>query len=138
MKNQPIVSLNVYYTLIIAQLVLPVLATAIDMFSTDPELRLLDRTLYIEPQAWEGIFIAIVAMTVLVITFGLFFRKDWARKAYLYTFFPAFLVYFMPYLHWFYMSSFAAIFNDLAFVCSGVLLMIFVTPALYEPIFEKD
>lgn len=84
MNKQPIVSLNVYYTLIIAQLVLPVLATAIDMFSTDPELRLLDRTLYIEPQAWEGIFIAIVAITVLVITFGLFFRKDWAKSLFVY------------------------------------------------------
>lgn len=35
------------------------------------------------------------------------------------------------------MSSFAAIFNDLAFVATGILLTILAIPALYQPLFEE-
>lgn len=138
MKNTPAVSPTVYYSLIIAQFVLPVIVAIIDVYSTEPELELLDKTLYQDPQTWELGVIAIVGLILLVITVGLFLKKEWARKAYLYTFFPTFLIYFMPYIHWIYMSSYAAIFNDLAFVCSGILLMILVTPSLYQPIFEQS
>ena len=79
----------------------------------------------------------IAGIIILTITIGLLLKKEWARKAYLYTFFPTFLLYFMPYMHWIYMSSFAAIFNDLAFVSAGILLMILVTPSLYQPIFQE-
>ena len=136
MKNIPAVSLTVYYTLIIAQFVLPIIAASIDMYSTAPELELLDKVLYQDPKAWELSLMSIVLLSLLVIVIGLCFKKEWARKAYLYTFFPIYLIYFMPYMHWIYMSSYAAIFNDLAFVCSGILLMILVTPSLYQPLFQ--
>jgi len=138
MKNSPAVSPSVYYSLILAQFILPIIAAIIDVYSTEPELKLLDKTLYQDPQTWEFAVMAIVGLILVVITIGLLLKKDWARKAYLYTFFPAFLLYFMPYMHWIYMTSYAAIFNDLAFVCSGILLMILVTPSLYQPIFEYD
>ncbi len=138
MKNTPAVSPTVYYSLIIAQFILPVIATVIDIYSTEPELELLDKTLYQDPQTWELMIMGIAGIVLLIITTGLFLKKEWARKAYLYTFFPTFLIYFMPYMHWIYMTSYAAIFNDLAFVCSGILLMILVTPSLYQPIFEHD
>ena len=138
MKNSPAVSPTVYYSLIIAQFILPVIAACIDMLNVEPELELLDKTLYLEPQSWELSVMGIAGIVLLIITIGLLLKKEWARKAYLYTFFPTFLLYFMPYMHWIYMTSYAAIFNDLAFVCSGILLMILVTPSLYQPIFEHD
>lgn len=138
MKNTPAVSPTVYYSLIIAQFILPVIAAVIDIYSTEPELELLDKTLYINPKTWEFTVMTFAGIVILTITIGLLLKKEWARKAYLFTFFPTFLIYFMPYMHWIYMSSFAAIFNDLAFVCSGILLMILVTPSLYQPIFEHD
>ncbi len=137
MNNPPAVSPTVYYSLIIAQFILPVIAACIDMFNVEPELELLDKTLYLEPQSWELTVMAIAGIIILTITIGLLLKKEWARKAYLYTFFPTFLLYFMPSMHWIYMTSYAAIFNDLAFVCSGVLLMILVTPSLYQPIFQE-
>ena len=137
MKNTPAVSPTVYYSLIIAQFILPIIAACIDMLNVEPELELLDKTLYLEPQSWELTVMGVAGIIILTITIGLFLKKEWARKAYLYTFFPTFLLYFMPYMHWIYMSSFAAIFNDLAFVCSGILLMILVTPSLYHPLFQE-
>lgn len=137
MKNTPAVSPTVYYSLIIAQFILPIIAACIDMLTVEPELVLLDKTLYQDPQTWELGVMSIAGLILLIITIGLLIKKDWARKAYLYTFFPTFLIYFMPYMHWIYMSSFAAIFNDLAFVCSGILLMILVTPSLYQPLFQE-
>ncbi|RZG44067.1 hypothetical protein [Acinetobacter wuhouensis] len=137
MKNTPAVSSTVYYSLIIAQFILPIIAACIDMFNVEPELELLDKTLYQDPQTWELTIMGIAGIVLLIITTGLFLKKEWARKAYLYTFFPTFLLYFMPYMHWIYMSSFAAIFNDLAFVSAGILLMILVTPSLYQPIFQE-
>ena len=137
MNNPPAVSPTVYYSLIIAQFILPVIAACIDMFNVEPELELLDKTLYLEPQSWELTVMAIAGIIILTITIGLLLKKEWARKAYLYTFFPTFLLYFMPSMHWIYMTSYAAIFNDLAFVCSGVLLMILVTPSLYQPICQE-
>ncbi|RZG85051.1 hypothetical protein EXE10_09625 [Acinetobacter sp. WCHAc060033] len=137
MKNTPAVSPTVYYSLIIAQFILPIIAACIDIFNVEPELELLDKTLYLEPQSWELTVMGIAGIIILTITIGLLLKKEWARKAYLYTFFPTFLLYFMPYMHWIYMSSFAAIFNDLAFVSAGILLMILVTPSLYQPIFQE-
>ena len=137
MKNTPAVSPTVYYSLIIAQFILPIIAACIDMFNVEPELELLDKTLYLEPQSWELTVMGIAGIIILTITIGLLLKKEWARKAYLYTFFPTFLLYFMPYMHWIYMSSFAAIFNDLAFVSAGILLMILVTPSLYQPLFQE-
>ncbi len=137
MKNTPAVSSTVYYSLIIAQFILPIIAACIDMFNIEPELELLDKTLYQEPQSWELSVMGIAGIIILTITIGLLLKKEWARKAYLYTFFPTFLLYFVPYMHWIYMSSFAAIFNDLAFVSAGILLMILVTPSLYQPIFQE-
>lgn len=136
-ENPPAVSPTVYYSLIIAQFILPIIAACIDMFNVEPELELLDKTLYLEPQSWELTVMGIAGIIILTITIGLLLKKEWARKAYLYTFFPTFLLYFMPYMHWIYMSSFAAIFNDLAFVSAGILLMILVTPSLYQPIFQE-
>lgn len=136
-ENPPAVSPTVYYSLIIAQFILPIIAACIDMFNVEPELELLDKTLYQEPQSWELSVMGIAGIIILTITIGLLLKKEWARKAYLYTFFPTFLLYFMPYMHWIYMSSFAAIFNDLAFVSAGILLMILVTPSLYQPIFQE-
>lgn len=137
MKNNATISLPVYYGLIIAQFILPMIATSIDLFSTAPELELLDKTLYRDPQNWELAIISIVGVVLLIITIGLCLRQEWARKAYIYTFFPTFLIYFLPYMHWFYMSSYAAIFNDIAYVCAGILLIILASPALYQSIFTK-
>ncbi|MDV2470540.1 hypothetical protein QR674_16310 [Acinetobacter chinensis] len=137
MKNSSAVSPTVYYSLIIAPFLFPLIATIIDMFSSAPELELLDKTLYRDPQNWEAVIVILLFIALMAITIGLFRKKEWARKAYIYTFFPTFLIYFMPYMHWIYMSSYAAIFNDLAFVCSGILLMILVTPSLYQPLFQK-
>lgn len=137
MKNTPAVSPTVYYSLIIAQFILPIIAACIDMFNVEPELELLDKTLYLEPQSWELTVMGIAGIIILTITIGLLLKKEWARKAYLYTFFPTFLLYFVPYMHWIYMSSFATIFNDLAFVSAGILLIILVTPSLYQPIFQE-
>ncbi|MGE8530858.1 MAG: hypothetical protein ACN6N1_08200 [Acinetobacter guillouiae] len=38
MKNSPAVSNTVYYSLIIAQFILPIIAAVIDIYSTEPEL----------------------------------------------------------------------------------------------------
>lgn len=137
MQKSPVITVPIFYSLIAAQFILPIIAVLIDVLNPQPELALLDKMLIIEPQNLEFFIICAAFILVCIITFGLFLRKHWARKAYLYTFFPAFLLYFLPSMHWIYMSSFAAIFNDLAFVCSGILLTILATPILYEPLFKE-
>lgn len=137
MQKSPAISLPIFYSLIAAQFILPIIAALVDILSPQPELALLDKTLYIEPQSLELFIITGATILISIISIGLFLRKNWARKAYLYTFFPAFLIYFLPYMHWIYMSSFAAIFNDLAFVAAGILLTILAIPALYQPLFEE-
>lgn len=138
MNNQTTIPLPIYYALIILQFILPFIGAGMDMLSNNLELKMLDETLYIEPQMWEIAVMGIVGIILLIIIIGLLMRKEWARKAYLYTFILSFLVYFMPYMHWFYMSSIASLCNDLAFVCSGMLLMILISPQLYQPIFHKE
>lgn len=135
MNNNTAIPLPIYYALIIFQLILPIIGAAIDMLSQNPELKILDEMLYVEPQMWEISVIMILGTILLIISIGLFMRKEWARKVYIYTFIPSLLVYFMPYMHWFYMSSYAAIFNELAYICSGILLLILILPQLYQPIF---
>ena len=137
MNDSTKIPLSLYYSLLILQFILPLIGAGIDMFNSSPELRTLDQTLYIEPQIWEIAVIGIAGLILLIILIGLFIRKEWARKAYLYTFILSFLVYFMPYMHWFYMSSIASLCNDLAFVCSGMLLMILISPQLYQPLFSS-
>ena len=135
-NNQPITP-QAFYTLLIAQFALPFIASCIDTFSNQPELSLLDKTLNPSPQDWEITIVLVFGLGLLMVTIGLFLRKEWARKAYIYLFFPTFLIYFLPYMHWIYSSSYAAIFNDLSFVCSGILLTILTIPSLYQPLFEK-
>ena len=137
MNDSTKIPLSLYYSLLILQFILPLIGAGIDMFNSSPELRTLDQTLYIEPQIWEIAVIGIAGLILLIILIGLFMRKEWARKAYLYTFILSFLVYFMPYMHWFYMSSIAALCSDLAFVCSGMLLMILIFPQLHQPLFSN-
>ncbi|QIO07575.1 hypothetical protein [Acinetobacter lanii] len=138
MNNKTTIPLSIYYALIILQFILPFIAGGIDMLSNHPELKLLDETLYIEPQMWEISVMLIVGMILLIIVIGLLLRKEWARKAYLFTIIPSFLIYFMPYMQWFYMTSSAALFNDLAYICSGMLLMILIMPQLYKPLFNDQ
>ncbi|WP_445116957.1 hypothetical protein [Acinetobacter sp. WZC-1] len=138
MKNTHDISLPIFHSLVAAQFILPLIATSIDLFSAAPELQQIDEQLYKVPYTWELFIIAISVFIILAISIGLFQRREWARKAYIYTFFPAFLIYFLPSMHWSYMSSYAAIFENLAFVCSGILLTILVIPSLYQPLFAGN
>lgn len=131
------IPLSLYYSLIILQFALPLIGAGIDMFNNTPELSALDEILYIEPQNWELAIIGIAGLIFFIILIGLFMRKEWARRAYIYTFILSLLIYFMPFMHWFYMSSLAALCNDLAFICSGMLLMILVFPQLHQSIFSS-
>lgn len=98
MNNKNTIPLPIYYALILLQFILPFIASGIDMLSNNAELKLLDETLYIEPQMWEISVMLIVGIILMIIVIGLLMRKEWARKAYLYTIIPSFLIYFMPYM----------------------------------------
>lgn len=80
MKNSPAVSNTVYYSLIIAQFILPIIAAVIDIYSTEPELELLDKTLYQDPQAWELGVMSIAGLIILIITFGLCLKRNGQEK----------------------------------------------------------
>ena len=66
MKNSPAVSPTVYYSLILAQFILPIIAAIIDVYSTEPELVLLDKTLYQDPQTWELAVMSVAGFIILI------------------------------------------------------------------------
>ena len=135
MKNNTPIAIQHYVALILLQLLLPIFSAVIDMFDTAPQLKLLDQTLYTQPQMWEILLITLLGFFILVMSIGLLLRQHWARKLYLYSFFPLFLIYFMPYMQWFYMSHISALLNDLSFVFAGMLWLILWQPNLYQPLF---
>lgn len=47
MQKSPAISLPIFYSLIAAQFILPIIAALVDILSPQPELALLDKTLYI-------------------------------------------------------------------------------------------
>lgn len=138
MNNNTPISLTFYRTLIILQLIFPFIGPIIDFLREDPTLKLLDEMLYIEPQLWELVVGSIAGIIILIIIVGLLFRKEWARKAFLYTYLPSFLIFLLPFMHWSYMTSISTLLNALAFVSSGMLVLILMLPQLYQPLFNKD
>ena len=138
MNNNPSIPLPIYYSLIAILIIFPLIANSLDNVLHESTLELLDEMLMPEPQLWELGVVGIAIVVTILIFIGLFMRKEWARKAYIYTFIPAYFVYLLPFARWSYMTGLATIFDSLAFVCSGILLLILILPQLYQPLFYKD
>lgn len=68
---------------------------------------------------------------------GLIMRKDWARKLYILNFFIVQIIFF-PIVGWSYASPIASLFNTLGTMVAGALVLIFIIPDLYKPIFNQD
>ena len=138
MNNNPSISLRIYYLLLSIPLIFPLIGALFDNFIHASTLELLDEILMPEIHLWELGVIMVVTLIASIIIIGLFMRKEWARKTYIYTFIPFYLVYLLPFMRWSYMTGLSSIFNNLAFVSSGMLLLILILPQLYQPIFHKE
>ena len=140
MRVDPTITKSNFIFLLIACLVSATIKIVID--SNDITLDWLNTVLDKEPQLWELIilgFLGIYACVICISFIGLFFFKNWARKIYIYTFFPNFFILILPpYISWTYMSGLSNAFYDLNTVFLTLVWGILVIPSLYQPIFNKE
>lgn len=98
----------------------------------------IEEVLFQEPQLWEWTIIGSVVILFIIAEVGLLMLKEWARKLYVYGFFPVLLIYFLPSFSWSFMQGIGAIFYDLSNIISTLIWGILVVPSLYQPLFQKN
>ena len=134
MKADPVITKAKFRFMLIFFWVFAILSIVIDAFNET--YWMIDELLYKEPEVWEATLAVILFVGVIIIYVGLFLFKEWARKLYVYVYFPAFLLYLMPGMGWTYMSNYASMFYDLSLVLSALTLGILLVPSLYQPLFK--
>lgn len=98
----------------------------------------IEEVLFQEPQLWEWTIIGSVVILFIIAEVGLLMLKEWARKLYVYGFFPVLLIYLLPSFSWSFMQGIGAIFYDLSNITSTLIWGILVVPSLYQPLFQKN
>lgn len=139
MKNDPILSKTRFILLNIVSLVCAITSAIIDAYNET--LIWLNEVLDKEPQMWELVALVIISIyciIILVSLLGVLFLKEWARKIYIYSYFPTFFIFaFPPYISWQYMSGISASFANLSIALSALVWGILIVPSLYQPLFQS-
>jgi hypothetical protein len=136
MKTDPIITKAKFRLMLISSLLFAILSSVLDAYN-DTSIAI-NEALAIDPQIWELVIISILAPAFFILFIGLFLFKEWARKLYVYSFFPILLTPLLPSLSWTFVSGLSAIFVDLSGILSTLILGILIVPSLYKPLFQKN
>lgn len=121
--------------MLICSLVFSIISCIFDAY--DETSIWINEALSINPQNWELVITCILLIGLFAGLIGLLAFKEWARKLYIYSFFPLLLIYLLPSFSWTFMSGFGAIFYELGGILTTLLWGILVVPSLYQPLFQK-
>ncbi|MBP8006753.1 MAG: hypothetical protein KAZ18_07665 [Acinetobacter sp.] len=136
MKTDPIITKTKFRLMLISSLLFATLSTISDAY--DETSISINEALSINPQNWELVIIYILLIGFFAVFIGLFRFKEWARKLYIYGFFPVLLIYLLPSSSWSFMQGIGAIFYELGNIISTLIWGILVVPSLYQPLFQKN
>lgn len=98
----------------------------------------IEEILHQEPQLWEWVILGSASIVFIIVEIGLLMLKEWARKIYIYGYFPILLIYLLPSFSWSFMQGIGAIFYELGSILATLLWGILVVPSLYQPLFQKS
>ncbi|MCH7316235.1 hypothetical protein [Acinetobacter sp. ANC 3882] len=136
MKTDPVITKTKFRFILIFSLLCIFISAIFDAY--DETSIMVNELLATEPQNWEVIISGLLAIGLLIVLIGLLLFKDWARKVYVYSFFPLLLFYLLPSYSWTFMSGLGAIFYELGNILSTLIWGILVVPSLYQPLFKKN
>jgi hypothetical protein len=136
MKTTPIITKTKFRGMLLASLLCVFLSTIFDAY--DETSILINEALSKDPQNWELAITFILSIGLFVVAIGLLLFKEWARKLYVYSFFPLLLIYLLPTYSWTYISGLGAIFYEISCILSTLILGILIVPSLYQPLFKKN
>lgn len=136
MKTDPVVTKTKFRFILIFSMLCIFISAIFDAY--DETSIMVNELLATEPQNWEVIISGLLAIGLLIVLIGLLLFKDWARKVYVYSFFPLLLFYLLPSYSWTFISGFGAIFYELGNILSTLIWGILVLPSLYQPLFSKN
>jgi len=136
MKTDPNITKTKFRLLLISSLVFGIIGSIFDAY--DETSIWINEVLSINPQNWELVITCILLIGLFAGLIGLFAFKEWARKLYVYSFFPLLLIYLLPSFSWTFMSGFGAIFYELGGILTTMLWGILIVPSLYQPLFQKS
>ena len=136
MKTDPIITKTKFRGMLLASLLCVFISTIFDAY--DETSILINEALSKDPQNWELAITSILFIGMVAVLIGLFAFKEWARKLYVYSFFPILLIYLLPSYSWTYISGLGAIFYEISCILSTLILGILIVPSLYQPLFQKN
>lgn len=136
MKTDPIITETKFRGMLLASLLCVFISTIFDAY--DETSILINEALSKDPQNWELAITSILFIGMVAVLIGLFAFKEWARKLYVYSFFPLLLIYLLPSFSWTYISGLGAIFYEISCILSTLILGILIIPSLYQPLFQKN
>ncbi|ENX44132.1 hypothetical protein [Acinetobacter sp. NIPH 2100] len=136
MKTDPVITKTKFRFILIFSLLCIFISAIFDAY--DETSIMVNELLATEPQNWEVIISGLLAIGLLIVLIGLLLFKDWARKVYVYSFFPLLLFYLLPSYSWTFISGLSAIFYELGNILSTLIWGVLVVPSLYQPLFEKN
>lgn len=136
MKTAPIITKTKFRGMLISSLICVFICTIFDAY--DETTISINEALSTDPQNWELAITSILFIGMVAVLIGLFAFKEWARKLYVYSFFPILLIYLLPSYSWIYISGLGAIFYEISSILSTLVFGILVLPSLYQPLFSKN
>ena len=136
MKADPIITKTKFRGMLLASLLCVFISTIFDAY--DETSILINEALSKDPQNWELAITYILSIGLFIVAIGLLLLKEWARKLYVYSFFPLLLIYLLPSFSWIFFSGLGAIFYEISCILSTLILGILIVPSLYQPLFQKN
>ncbi|QHH93570.1 hypothetical protein [Acinetobacter proteolyticus] len=136
MKIDPVISKTRFRLILIFSLLSIFIGAIFDAY--DETSIAINELLATEPQKWELVISSILTVGFVIVFIGLLLFKQWARKLYVYSFFPLLLIYLLPSYSSTFISGFGAIFYELGNILSTLIWGILVLPSLYQPLFSKN
>lgn len=136
MKIDPVINKTQFRLIFIFSLLSIFIGAIFDAY--DETSIAINELLATEPQKWELVISSILTVGFVIVFIGLLLFKQWARKLYVYSFFPLLLIYLLPSYSSTFISGFGAIFYELGNILSTLIWGILVLPSLYQPLFSKN
>lgn len=129
---------KIYYGLFFCGILLAIISGILESFAPINEIKYLEEIFNTQMQHWEmGIFI-LYAVLGIAILIGLFFRKEWGRLLFVYSYMPSTLITLLPYMRWNYTYGPAELFSQLSTITDTILFTLLIIPSFYKQLFIKD
>ncbi|MCH7293410.1 MULTISPECIES: hypothetical protein [Acinetobacter] len=136
MKTDPVISKTQFRLIFIFSLICIFISSIFDAYN-ETSIAISDLVSK-DPQNWELVISGILMLGFVIVFIGLLLFKQWARKLYVYSFFPLLLIYLLPSYSSTFISGFGAIFYELGNILSTLIWGILMVPSLYQPLFSKN